>query len=263
MTGKAYVGIGGWTYEPWRDNFYPKGLAQARELEFASRAVTAIEINGTYYGSQKPETFAKWAEAVPDGFVFSVKASRFATNRKKLGDGAESIAKFLNQGITRLGDRLGPILWQFMATKQFDPEDFESFLKLLPPDLDGLKLRHALEVRHESFVCPEFVDLARRYGAAIVFADHAKYPMIADLTSDFAYARLQDAAADIPTGYDSAALDRWAGVVKAWKTGEDPADLPHAGAKPSEKRDRDVFLFMINGAKERAPAAAKALIERL
>jgi uncharacterized protein YecE (DUF72 family) len=263
MTGAAYIGIGGWTYEPWRDNFYPKGLAQARELEFASRAVTAIEINGTYYGSQKPETFAKWAAAVPDGFVFSVKASRFATNRKKLADGAESIAKFLNQGISELGDRLGPILWQFMATKQFDADDFGGFLDLLPAKQDGLTLRHAVEVRHESFVCPEFVALARKHGVAIVFADHQQHPAIADLTGDFVYARLQDAKADIPTGYDEAALDRWAGIVKGWTKGQDPIELAHAAPISAEKQPRDVFLFMINGAKERAPAAAKSLIQRI
>ena len=185
MPGKAYVGVGGWTYEPWRNNFYPKGLPHARELEYAAQHLTAIEINGTFYGTQKRETWIKWGATVPDGFVFSVKASRFCTNRRVLAEGGESIAKFLGQGIAELGPRLGPILWQFANTKKLDLEDFAAFLKLMPEEQEGVKLRHALEVRHESFVCPEFVDLARDHGCAIVFADHATYPMIADLTAPF------------------------------------------------------------------------------
>jgi len=257
-----YVGIGGWTYEPWRDNFFPKGLAQARELEYAASKVTAIEINGTYYGSQSPATFAKWAKAVPDGFIFTAKASRFCTNRKVLADSGESIAKFVGQGITELGDKLGPILWQFMPTKKFDPDDFGAFLALLPDRHDGLKLRHVIEVRHESFETPEFVALARKYGVAIVFADKEGYPTIADLTADFVYARLQDAKAEIATGYDAKALDRWAKVVDHWRGGTSPEGLPYLAEKPKAS-PRETFVFMINGAKERAPAAALALLERL
>jgi uncharacterized protein YecE (DUF72 family) len=261
--GAVHVGIGGWTYEPWRDNFYPKGLPQARELEYAASQVTAIEINGTYYGTQSPTTFAKWAKAVPDDFIFAVKASRFCTNRKVLAEAGESIAKFLGQGLTELGDKLGPILWQFMPTKKFDAEDFGSFLALLPDRQDGIRLRHAVEVRHDSFVCPEFVALARRHEVAIVHADHEGYPTIADLGADFVYARLQHARAEVATGYDAAELDRWADVVGSWRRGHAPEGLPYVGEKAATSPAREVFLFMINGAKERAPAAAQALIGRL
>ncbi len=240
------VGIGGWTYEPWRGPFYPTGHPQKRELEYAGQHLTGLEINGTYYGSQKPETFANWATAVPDGFKFSVKASRFATNRKVLADGAASIEKFLTQGLTRLGDRLGPILWQFMATKKFDRDDFAAFLDLLPEAQDGLPLRHALEVRHESFRDQAFVDLARERNMAIVFADSDEFPCIDEQTADFTYARLQRSAEDVATGYDDKALYGWADRARDWA-----------------KRDRDVYLFFISGAKVRNPAAAQALIKRL
>ena len=196
--GSIRVGVGGWTYEPWRGGaFYPEGLPQKRELEYAGQHLTAIEINATYYGRQKAESFANWAAAVPDGFRFSLKASRFCTNRKVLADGAESIEKFLTQGFTRLGDRLGPILWQFMATKHFEREDFARFLDLLPDAQDGMALRHALEVRHESFRDPAFIDLARSRNMAVVFADHDEFPQIEERTADFTYARLQRAAADL------------------------------------------------------------------
>jgi Uncharacterized conserved protein len=241
-----HVGIGGWTYEPWRGPFYPPGHPQKRELEFAGQHLTGIEINGTYYGSQKPETFASWAEAVPDGFRFSVKASRFATNRKRLAEGAASVEKFLTQGVTRLGDRLGPILWQFMATKRFERDDFASFLDLLPETQDGLPLRHALEVRHESFCDPDFVDLARERNMAIVFADSDEFPRIDEATADFSYARLQRSEEDVETGYDDKALDRWAKRAHDWAKG-----------------GRDVYLFFIAGAKVRNPAAAQALIAKL
>jgi len=241
-----YVGIGGWTFEPWRGPFYPPGHPQKRELEYAGQHLTGIEINGTYYGSQKPETFASWAEAVPNGFRFSVKASRFATNRKVLADGAGSIEKFLTQGLTRLGDRLGPILWQFMATKKFERDDFAAFLDLLPETQDGLPLRHALEVRHESFRDPAFVDLARERNMAIVFADSDEFPCIDEQTADFAYARLQRSREDVETGYDDKALDHWADRARGWAKG-----------------DRDVYLFFIAGAKVRNPAAAQALIAKL
>ncbi|SKB70572.1 DUF72 domain-containing protein [Sphingopyxis flava] len=241
-----HVGIGGWTYEPWRGPFYPPGHPQKRELEYAGQHLTGIEINGTYYGSQKPETFASWAEAVPDGFRFSVKASRFATNRKRLADAAGSVEKFLAQGVTRLGARLGPILWQFMATKRFERDDFASFLDLLPETQDGLPLRHALEVRHESFCDPDFVDLARERNMAIVFADSDEFPRIDEPTADFTYARLQRSREDVETGYDDKALDRWAKQARDWAQG-----------------GRDVYLFFIAGAKVRNPAAAQALIEKL
>lgn len=239
------VGIGGWDYDPWRGTFYPKGLAKAKQLGFAAERLTAIEINATYYRSQKPETFANWAKTVPDGFKFAVKASRFATSRKVLADGAESIERFLGHGITELGDRLGPILWQFMATKKFDADEFAAFLKLLPKKQDGVRLRHALEVRHESFRDPAFYALAKKANAAIVFADSDQFPEIEELTADFTYARLQRCVEDCPTGYEGKALDGWAERAKAWQ------------------RRGDVYVFFISGAKVRAPAAALALQERL
>lgn len=244
--GRIRVGIGGWTYEPWRGTFYPKGLPHARELDHAASRMGAIEINGTYYSLQKPESFRKWAAAAPDGFIFTVKASRYCTNRKVLGDAGEAIERFIGQGITELGDKLGPILWQFMPTKRFDADDFGAFLKLLPAEHDGIRLRHALEVRHESFEDAAFLDMARAAGAAVVFADTSKYPAIAEQTTDFTYARLQDAREEEPTGYPAAALEHWAGEARRWADG-----------------GRDVFVFMINGAKVRAPAAAEALIARL
>jgi len=261
-TGAIRAGIGGWTYAPWRGPFYPDGLAQKRELDYASRAVTAIEINGTYYSSFKPASFAGWAAAAPDGFVFTVKASRFCTNRKVLGEAGDSIARFVGQGIVELGDKLGPILWQFMATKKFDADDFRAFLSLLPAEHAGVALRHAVQVRHESFAVPEFVAMARAAGVAIVFADSTDYPAIADVSGPFVYARLEAAREDQPTGYSADELDRWAAIAKDWASGESPAGLPYA-APAAEVRPRDVFVFAINGAKVRAPAAAQALIARL
>ncbi|WP_157218804.1 DUF72 domain-containing protein [Flavisphingomonas formosensis] len=245
MTHPVHIGIGGWTYEPWRGTFFPKGLVQSKELEYAAARMTAIEVNGTYYSLQKPDSFQKWADAAPEGFVYTVKASRFATNRRVLAEAGPSIEKFLAQGLTRLGPKLGPILWQFAPTKTFDAEDFGAFLKLLPKTLDGLPLRHALEVRHESFRDAAFVDLAKAHGAAIVHADHATYPEIAEDTADFAYVRLQQAREEEETGYSAAELDAWAEKVREWR------------------KTREIFLFMINGAKVRAPAAAQALIARL
>jgi uncharacterized protein YecE (DUF72 family) len=262
-TGAIRIGIGGWTYEPWRGTFYPPGLPHARELQYAAAHLTAIEINGTYYRLQKPESFAAWAKATPPGFVFAVKASRVCTNRRVLADARESVARFLGQGLTELGDKLGPILWQFMATKIFDPDDFAAFLDLLPAKQDGLPLRHAVEVRHESFRTRDFIALARRKGVAVVFADTPKYPQIGDLAGDFVYARLQDAREEEPAGYASAALDRWVEVARLWAAGESPTGVEYVVSGEAEQRPRDVFLFMINGAKVRSPAAAQALIKRL
>jgi uncharacterized protein YecE (DUF72 family) len=241
-----HVGIGGWTFEPWRGVFYPPGLSQKRELEYAGQQLTAIEINATFYGRQKPESFANWARTAPDGFKFSVKASRYAVNRKQLADGADSIEKFLTQGFTELGDRLGPILWQFAATKQFDRDDFSRFLDLIPDKQDGVPIRHALEPRHESFRDPAFYALAKARNMAIVFADSDNYPCLDEPTADFAYARLQRSRDDVATGYVDAALDGWADKARAWT-----------------KDGRDAYIFFIAGAKVRNPAAAKALIGKL
>ena len=260
--GTVRVGIGGWSYAPWRDNFYPAKWPQKRELEYAASRLSAIEINGTYYSSFKPANFADWAAATPEGFVFSVKASRFCTNRRVLAEGGESIARFIDQGIVELGAKLGPILWQFMATKAFDAQDFGAFLKLLPPAHGGVALRHAVQVRHASFHTPEFVAMARAAGVAIVFADSADYPAIADVSGDFVYARLENAQSDEAQGYAPDALDRWAAAARDWARGASPASLPYA-AKPAPERPRDTFVFFINGAKERAPHGAMALIDRL
>ncbi len=242
MAGKIRTGTGGWTYEPWRGTFYPPGLRQKDEQAYAVQHLTAIEINATYYRLQSPKSFATWAKVAPDGFRYALKASRYATNRTKLADAGDSIAKFVGQGISELGDRLGPIVWQFAPTKRFDPEDFGAFLKLLPDSIDGLALGHALEVRHDSFDDPAFIALAREAGAAIVYADHPEYPCIDADTGGFRYARLMQARSDEPTGYDSAEIKSFASLARKW-TGN----------------GSDAYMFFINGAKERAPAAAMAL----
>lgn len=248
MTGTIRAGIGGWTYEPWRGVFYPDGLVQKRELEYASAHLTSIEINGTYYSGFKIDTWMKWRDETPDDFVFSVKASRFCTNRKVLSEGGESFARFLDQGLTALGPKLGPINWQFMATKKFDPVDFEGFLKLLPPEKDGVRLRHALEVRSPTFDTQQFYDLAEKYGCAIVYAEDDEapdWPCIDQATADFTYARLMSSKPDEPTGMTSSELDRIAKQTHDWA------------------RRGDVFAYFIAGAKVRNPAAAMALIEKL
>ena len=261
--GRVRVGIGGWTYEPWRKTFYPKGLAQARELQYASRHVTAIEINGTFYRTQKPESFAKWRDETPDDFVFAVKAPRYATIRKMLAEAGESIERFVESGLAELGPKLGPVLWQFAPTKRFDAQDFEGFLKLLPTTIGGRPTRNALEPRHESFVNPEFVALARRYRAAIVFTDSEEYPRIGDVTSDFVYARLVRSQSSIKTGYSAVTLDAWAKIASTFARGSEPKEFPRIEKAAVKAKAREVFVFFINGAKERAPAAAGALLTRL
>ncbi len=261
--GRIYAGIGGWNYEPWRGVFYPKGLPQARELSYASEHLTSIEINSTFYGSQKPTTFRKWAGETPDGFVFSLKGPRFATNRRVLAEAGDSIKRFLESGITELGDRLGPLLWQFAPTKKFDDGDFGKFLELLPAKIGKTPLRHIVEVRHDSFCTPAFVTLLREFKTPVVFAEHETYPAIADITGDFVYARLQRGREKIKTGYPPKALDDWAGRAKLWATGGDPKDLPHVAKDAPAKAPRDAFIYFIHEAKVRAPAAAMALIERV
>jgi uncharacterized protein YecE (DUF72 family) len=259
---KIYVGVGGWVFEEWRDNFYPKGLSQKRELEYASRQLTAIEINGTYYGSQKPDSFARWHDETPDDFVFTLKGPRFATNRRVLAEAGGSIEKFFESGVTRLGKKLGPINWQFMATKKFDPADIEAFLALLPKSHDGVRLRHALEARHPSFACEDFVLLCRKHGVGIIVAGDSEFPMIGDVTADFVYARIMGTVAKESCGYSKPALNRWATCAKTWKEGSVPKDVALV-AKPAKATPRDVFLFVIAGAKAKNPAAAKAIIAAL
>jgi len=261
--GTIRTGVGGWTFPAWRGPFYPKGLRQADELHYAAAHLGTIEINGTYYRLQKPASFAAWRDAAPDGFVFAVKASRYCTNRKVLAEAGEAVGKFFAQGIAELGDKLGPILWQFAPTKRFDPGDFGAFLESLPRSCDGVKLRHALEVRHESFVCAEFVALARKHGMAVVYADHPEYPAIADLTADFVYARLMRSREDITEGYPAAELDDWARVAKSWSAGHAPEGLDYVGVREPPAAAREVFAYFISGAKMRNPAAAIALAERV
>ncbi|HSI60487.1 MAG TPA: DUF72 domain-containing protein [Ideonella sp.] len=267
QAARVRVGIGGWTFAPWRDNFYPAGLAHSKELGYASRQLTAIEINGTFYSAQKPATFAKWRDETPDGFVFSVKASQYATHRRVLAEAGESVERFVNGGVAQLGPKLGPIVWQFMRTKQFDAQDFGAFLALLPASVEGLRLRHVVDVRHESFKSPEFIALIRRHGVAAVLTDALDLPSFANPTADFVYARLMCSRAEIAQGYPAGELDAVAACARCWAVGGEPADLPMV-AEPAEASvpaaaPRDVFVYFINGAKERAPAAARALLQRL
>ena len=243
--------------------FYPADLVQKRELEYASRKLTSIEINGTFYGSQKPESFARWHNEAPDKFVFALKGPRFATNRRVLAEAGSTIERFFASGVMELGDKLGPINWQFAPTKKFDPADFEAFLKLLPRLVEGRPVRHAVEVRHESFATAEFVALLRAHEVAIVTAGDSKYPQIADATAPFVYARIMGTEEKPKMGYTPAALDGWAKRAQAWATGGVPADLATVAKPLPAKSGRDVFLYVISGFKERNPAAAMALIERI
>jgi len=262
--GRIFIGIGGWTFEPWRGVFYPKGLPHAKELAYASERLTSIEVNGTFYRSQTPATFRKWASEVPPGFVFALKGPRFAVNRRVLKEAGDSIQRFLASGITELGDRLGPLLWQFAPTKKFDPADFGGFLELLPKEFDRRPLRHVIEVRHDSFRTSEFISLLRRFAMPVVFTDHAKYPNIADITGDFVYARLQRGQDTVKTAYAPKQIDAWAGRLKTWAAGRTPEDLPHVDAAPkANAAPREVFAYVIHEGKVRAPAGAMTLIERV
>ena len=261
--GANRVGIGGWTFEPWRINFYPAGWPQGRELQYASERLTAIEVNSTYYSSQKPATFAKWRDEAPEGFVFSLKASRFATNRRVLADAGESVQRFVQSGIAELGPKLGPIVWQFAPTKRFEPADFEQFLLLLPTQVEGLTLRHVLDVRHESFKTSQYLALARRYRVATVFTDADDYPSFADITGRFVYVRMMRTDADFPEGCTAQAFAQLAACGRCWACGDEPQALPRVEPAPTDAPARDVFMFFISGAKEKAPAAAMALMRGL
>jgi uncharacterized protein YecE (DUF72 family) len=243
--GKVFVGVGGWNFAPWRDNFYPKGLAHARELHFASRELTSIEINSTFYRLQTPATFQKWHDETPDGFVFSVKAPRFVTQRSRLAEAGSSVERFLGSGVLRLGLKLGAINWQLAPGKQFDAEDLAAFLALLPPKAEGRALRHALEVRHASFDCDALAELAREHQVAVVEAGDSAYPRIQARTAPFSYLRVMGTKANSPKGYAPASLARWR---------ERAQELAREG---------DVYLYFISGAKERNPHAARALLAEL
>ncbi len=257
------VGIGGWTYAPWRDNFYPAGLVQRRELEYASRELSAIEINGTYYGTQKPETYARWRDETPPGFLFSAKAPKRIMQSRTLARTGPQVQDFI-AGIATLGDRLGPLVWQFDAGTRIDRDDFTAFLELLPHAHAGLRLRHVLDVRDPGFVDAGFVALARRHGMATVFTDSAEHPNFADATADFVYARLMRARAAVATGYPAKELEDWAARARSWAGGGAPDDLPML-AEPATDTPckRDVFIFFISAAKARNPAAAMALLRLL
>jgi uncharacterized protein YecE (DUF72 family) len=262
-SGTIYSGIGGWTFEPWRGVFYPKGLPHSKELTYAGERLTSIEVNGTFYSTMKPATYRKWASEVPDKFVFALKGPRYAVNRRELAGAGDSIKRFIGSGVDELGDKLGPLLWQFAPTKKFDPLDFGRFLELLPEKAGKRALRHVVEVRHDSFKTPDFIALARSFRIPIVFSEHATYPAIADLTGDFVYARLQKGVETVKTGYPPKALDAWAKRAETWAKGGEPADLPRVEKKKADKTPRDVFMYFIHEGKVRAPAAAMALIERV
>ena len=262
-SGEIRIGIGGWTYAPWRGTFYPDTLPQKRELEYASRRLTSIEINGTFYGLQKPATFAKWRDETPDGFVFSLKAPRFTTNRRVLGSAGDSIARFLASGIAELKDKLGAINWQFAPTKEFDPKDVEAFLKFLPKTLGSRRLRHAVEVRHESFRCEQFIALLRKHEIAAVIAGDSNYPQMADATASFVYVRIMGTKKSEKFGYSKASLDAWAARAHSWAAGTAAKGMEYVNSPKSDGKARDVYLYVISGDKERNPAAAASLIQRL
>ena len=262
MAGRIRIGIGGWTFAPWRGSFYPPDLAQRRELQHASRQLSSIEVNGTYYGSPKPDSFRKWHDETPDDFVFALKGPRFSINRRVLAEAGDSVARFLDSGVLLLGAKLGPINWQFAATKTFDPEDFAAFLDLLPPKADGLRLRHVVELRHASFRDPAALALARARGIGVVMAADGPHPQIADPTADFIYARIMGTVEHEPLGYAPGALDLWAKRLQIWASGGLPERLDYVG-EPEPAKARDVFLYVIGGHKQRNPQAAMAMIERL
>jgi len=257
------VGIGGWVFEPWRGTFYPKGLPHVRELAHASRNVTSIEINSTFYASQKPASFRRWASETPDDFVFSLKGPRYTTHRRVLAEAGPSVERFFASGVLELKQKLGPVLWQLPPTKPFNADDFTAFLELLPHTLEGRAIRHAVEVRHASFMTADFIALLRKHAVAPVLVDSEKHPMIADVTCDFVYARLQRTSDKVKTGYAPSALDDWAKRAETFAKGGTPDGVEMLASAPRGKGKRDVFIYMISGAKVRAPAAAMALLERL
>ena len=248
MTPRIHVGVGGWTFEPWRDNFYPAGLPHARELHYASRQLTAVEVNGTFYSTFQPKTFAKWRDETPEHFVFALKAHRFTTHRKDLATAGEGIQRFVASGLAELGDKLGPIVWQFMPTKAFDAGQVEAFLKLLPKEVQGRALRHVLDVRHPSFASEEYLELLARHGCTTVYTDSEKFPAIPNAGSDLAYLRLMRSEADCATGYAAGEIQRWVQGAQEW------VGLGSA---------KEAFVFFINGAKERAPAAAMEFLKQM
>jgi uncharacterized protein YecE (DUF72 family) len=245
---RIHVGVGGWTFEPWRNNFYPAGLPHSKELQYASRQLTAIEVNGTFYSTFKPATFAKWRDETPEGFVFSLKAHRFTTHRRQLASAQEGIERFVGSGIEQLGDKLGPLLWQFMPTMPFRPDDVDAFLALLPREVAGRPLRHVLDVRHPSFATEEYLELLARHGCTTVYTDSDKFPAIPHARSELAYLRLMRSASEIPTGYATQDIAPWVRGAREW-------------AELGERKE--AFVFFISSAKERNPAAAMEFLRQL
>jgi uncharacterized protein YecE (DUF72 family) len=285
--GKVRIGISGWRYPPWREVFYPPKLPQKRELAYAAGIFHSIEINGTFYSLQRPEYFQAWSAETPQDFVFSVKGPRFITHMRRLNDVRVPLANFLASGVLGLGPKLGPILWQLPPNFRFEAEKLESFLKLLPHDTESaaamarrhdkrlkgrsfLKidekrpLRHAIEIRHPSFVVPEFVEMLHARNVALVCADTVEWPRLMDVTSDFMYCRLHGSEQLYASGYDDEALDRWAAVATSWARGKTPADAETI-TKPSKTpaRGRDVFIYFDNDVKVRAPFDAQKLMARV
>jgi uncharacterized protein YecE (DUF72 family) len=285
--GDIRIGISGWRYKPWRGVFYPKGLAQKRELAYASETFRSIEVNGTFYSLQTPASFERWAAETPDDFVFAVKGPRYITHMLRLKEIKIPLANFLASGVFRLGRKLGPILWQFPPNFGFDSKRIEAFLKLLPQDTEKaaaiarrhdkwLKkrvdvrptvhatLRHAIEIRHESFLVNEFIDLLRAYNVALVCADAVEWPRRMDLTADFVYCRLHGSEVLYASGYADKDLDQWAKWVAAWAMGKEPSDAERIVNQPAPKKSaRDVYLYFDNDAKVRAPVDAKNLVARV
>jgi len=286
-SGDIRIGISGWTYKPWRGVFYPEGLPQKQELSYAAEHFRSIEINGTFYGLQRPSSFATWYDATPEDFVFAVKGSRYITHMRRLKDIETPLANFLASGVLRLGKKLGPILWQFPPRLKFDPDRFEAFFKLLPKDTDEASdlagrhdarlddrayvetdesrpMRHAVEIRHDSFRSPDFIDLLRRYRIGLVVADTVDWPLLMDLTADFVYCRLHGSEQLYVSGYDDEALDRWAHLVAEWVKGRDPKEAQRVlPPSPSRAHGRDVYVYFDNDVKVRAPRDAESLAFRL
>jgi len=287
QTGDIRIGLSGWLYPGWRGAFYPKGLRHKDELSFASHAVDTIEINGTFYSLQRPEHFAAWRDATPDGFVFAVKGGRFITHIKRLEGVESALANFFASGVLALHDKLGPFLWQLPPQLAFDEERLDRFLSLLPRDTETAaelaqhhdqritsrsqtfahmhrKLRHAIEVRHKSFLDPSFIRLLRRQNVALVFSDGAGLPYAEDVTADFVYVRLHGAEKLYVSGYDDAALDDWAARIKNWAAGSAANDAKLIDPETTPRREpRDVYVYFDNDAKVRAPFDARELREKL
>lgn len=257
------AGVGGWTYAPWRHSFYPEGLVARRELEYASRRFSTIEINGTFYGARRAAEYAQWRRQTPPGFVFSVKAPQHITQRGPLSRCGKAAWAFLNGGLAELGDRLGPVLWHMPPSRVFDAEDLAAFLDLLPRTLDGRPLRHVIEPMHPSFVDPRYVEVARAFGAGTVFTDAPDQPAIADVTGRVVYVRLMRSRVDVPEGYEAAEIEDWLDRARVWAGGGEPEGLPRIAPPVAARGEREVYLYFIGGAKQRNPAAAMALIARL